>query len=144
MTRAGSALGKAGVPVRGNVWINEEHRLRMKGEKRFESYLGIYMEKAVATHSSTLAWKISWVEKPGRLQLLGLQRVRHDWVTSLHFLGISEISRSFNWVKIWIEKSTKGMIRIFDHVFELLHYTRKLHICFEYINSVKPYTDSGR
>ena len=36
------------------------------------------------------------------------------------------------------------MIRIFDHVFELLHYTRKLHICFEYINSVKPYTDSGR
>ena len=37
----------------------------------------------MATHSSTLAWKIPWTEKPGRLQSMGLQRVRHDWVTSL-------------------------------------------------------------
>ena len=36
-------------------------------------------EKAMATHSSTLAWKISWMEEPGRLQSMGLQRVRHDW-----------------------------------------------------------------
>ena len=40
-------------------------------------------EKAMATHSSTLAWKIPWVEEPGRLQSMGLLRVRHDWVTSL-------------------------------------------------------------
>ena len=40
-------------------------------------------EKAMATHSSTLAWKIPWTEEPGRLQSMGLQRVRHDWVTSL-------------------------------------------------------------
>ena len=37
----------------------------------------------MAPHSSTLAWKIPWTEKPGRLQSMGLQRVRHDWVTSL-------------------------------------------------------------
>ena len=36
------------------------------------------MEKEMATHSSTLAWKIAWMEEPGRLQSLGLQRVRHD------------------------------------------------------------------
>ena len=36
------------------------------------------LEKGVATHSSTLAWKIPWMEKPGRLQSMGLQRVRHD------------------------------------------------------------------
>ena len=35
-------------------------------------------EKAMATHSSTLAWKILWTEEPGRLQSMGLQRVRHD------------------------------------------------------------------
>ena len=35
-------------------------------------------EKAVATHSSTLAWKIPWVEEPGRLQSMGLRRVGHD------------------------------------------------------------------
>ena len=41
------------------------------------------MEKVMATHSSTLAWKIPWMEEPGRLQSMGLLRVRHDWVTSL-------------------------------------------------------------
>ena len=38
----------------------------------------IVMEKAMAPHSSTLAWRIPWTEEPGRLQSMGLQRVRHD------------------------------------------------------------------
>ena len=37
----------------------------------------------MATHSSTLAWKIPWMEEPGRLQSMGSLRVRHNWVTSL-------------------------------------------------------------
>ena len=36
------------------------------------------LEKEMANHSSTLAWKIPWTEKPGRLQSMGSQRVRHD------------------------------------------------------------------
>ena len=36
------------------------------------------LEKAMATHSSTLAWKIPWTKKPGRLQSMGSQRVGHD------------------------------------------------------------------
>ena len=36
------------------------------------------MEKEMATHSSTLAWKIPWAEKPGKLQSMGSQRVGHD------------------------------------------------------------------
>ena len=36
------------------------------------------LEKEMATHSSTLAWKIPWKEEPGRLQSMGSQRVRHD------------------------------------------------------------------
>ena len=40
------------------------------------------LEKGVATHSSILAWEIPWTVKPGRLQSLGLQRVRHNWVTN--------------------------------------------------------------
>ena len=36
------------------------------------------LEKEMTTHSSTLAWKIPWMEKLGRLQSMGLQRVRHD------------------------------------------------------------------
>ena len=43
------------------------------------------LEKAVAPHSSTLAWKIPWTEEPGRLQSMGSQRVGHDRETSLSF-----------------------------------------------------------
>ena len=39
---------------------------------------GVSSEKAMASHSSTLAWKIPWTEEPGRLQSLGSQRVGHD------------------------------------------------------------------
>ena len=38
----------------------------------------IFMEKAMAAHSSTPAWKIPWTEEPGRLQSMGSLRVRHD------------------------------------------------------------------
>ena len=41
------------------------------------------LEKEMATHSSTLAWKIPWRKEPGRLQSMGSQRVRHDWATSM-------------------------------------------------------------
>ena len=41
------------------------------------------LEKGMATHSSVLAWRISWTEKPGGLQSMGLQRVGHDCATSL-------------------------------------------------------------
>ena len=46
-------------------------------------------EKEMATHSSTLAWKISWTEEHGRLQSMGSQRVGHNWVTSLSCLPAS-------------------------------------------------------
>ena len=36
------------------------------------------VKKEMATHSNTLAWKIPWMEKPGKLQSMGLQRVAHD------------------------------------------------------------------
>ena len=39
------------------------------------------LQKGVATHSSILAWRIPWTEEPGGLQSMGLQSVRHDWVT---------------------------------------------------------------
>ena len=40
------------------------------------------LEKEMATHSSTLAWKIPWTEEPGRLQSMGSQRVGHDGETA--------------------------------------------------------------
>ena len=43
------------------------------------------LEKEMATHSSTLAWKISWTEEPGRLQSVGSQRF--DMTESFHFIS---------------------------------------------------------
>ena len=41
------------------------------------------LEKEMAAHSSTFAWKIPWMEEPGGLQSMGWQRVGHNWATSL-------------------------------------------------------------
>ena len=51
------------------------------------------LDKEMATHSSTLAWKIPWMEEPGRLQSTRSQRVRHDRVTtrSLSFTSMKQI-----------------------------------------------------
>ena len=43
------------------------------------------LEKEVATHSSTLAWRIPWTEEPGRLRSMGSQRVRHDFTFTFHY-----------------------------------------------------------
>ena len=42
------------------------------------------LEKEMATHSSVLAWEIPCTEEPGRLQSMGLQRIRHNIVTKQH------------------------------------------------------------
>ena len=55
------------------------------------------LEKEMATHSSTLAWRIPWKEEPGRLQSMGSQRVGHDWVTLLtYFTYLISDSMLFN------------------------------------------------
>ena len=41
-------------------------------------HLCLHLEKEMATHSSTLAWKIPWLEEPGRLQSMGSQRIGHN------------------------------------------------------------------
>ena len=49
----------------------------------YKDTLGDTVLTSLATHSSTLAWKIPWTEEPGRLQSMESLRVRHDWATSL-------------------------------------------------------------
>ena len=53
---------------------NTDERSRTK----YPPSIGETLEKEMATHSSMLAWKTPWMEEPGRLQSMGLQRVRHD------------------------------------------------------------------
>ena len=61
------------------------------------------MEKAMAPHSSTLAWKIPWTEEPGGLQSMGSLRVAHDWATSLSLFTF------LHWRRKWHEMEGNGM-----------------------------------
>ena len=54
-----------------------------------------WMEKVMALYSSTPAWKIPWVEEPGRLQSMGSLRVGHNWATSL------SLFTSMHWRRKW-------------------------------------------
>ena len=60
-------------------WLKMVKNLPTMQETRVQS-LGQedLLEKEMATHSSILAWKIPWMEEPGRLQSMGSQRVRHN------------------------------------------------------------------
>ena len=83
------------VPITGHLWAalltraslvaqRLKHLLAMR--ETWVRSLGLEdpLEKEMATHSSTFAWKIPWMEEPGGLQSMG-RRVRHNWVTSLYF-----------------------------------------------------------
>ena len=55
------------------------HDLVTEQQQKEQVYELVFdVEKAMAPHSSTLAWKIPWMEEPGRLQSMGLLTVRHD------------------------------------------------------------------
>ena len=70
-----------------HTFIKKNHQGRIRGElpqldkdhlQNISSNLMVRPEKAMAPHSSTLAWKIPWMEEPGGLQSMGSLRVGHD------------------------------------------------------------------
>ena len=65
-------------------------------------------EKAMAPHSSTLAWKIPWTEEPGRLQSMGVARVLHDWVTSLSLFTFMHWRRKWQPTPVFLPGESQG------------------------------------
>ena len=70
---------------------------------------GDVTEKAMATHSSTLAWTIPWTEEPGRLQSMGSLRVRHDWVTSLSLFTFTCSRRKWQPTPVFLPGESQGL-----------------------------------
>ena len=66
------------------------------------------MEKAMATHASTLAWKIPWTEEPGRLQSMGSLGVRHDWATSLSLFSFMHWRRKWQPNPVFLPGESQG------------------------------------
>ena len=62
----------------------------------------------MSPHSSTLAWKIAWMEKPGRLQSMGPLRVGHDWVTSLSLFTFMHWRRKWQSTPVLLPGESQG------------------------------------
>ena len=65
-------------------------------------------EKAMAPHSSTLAWKIPWTEEPGRLQSMGSQKVRYNWATSLSLFTVMHWRRKWQPTPVFLPGESQG------------------------------------
>ena len=65
-------------------------------------------EKAMSTHSSTLAWKIPWTEEPGGLQSTGSLPVGHDWATSLAFFTFTLWRRQWQPIPVFLPAESQG------------------------------------
>ena len=71
-------------------------------------YMCYYTVLAMATHSSTLAWKIPWMEGPGRLQSMGSLGVRHDWATSLSLFTFMHWRRKWQPTPVFLPGESQG------------------------------------
>ena len=70
--------------------------------------LGRTPERAMAPHSSTLAWKIPWMGEPGRLQSMGLRRVVHDCATSLPLFTFMHWRRKWQPTPVFLSGESQG------------------------------------
>ena len=80
-------------------------------------FAGVYSEpaeKAMTTHSSPLAWRIPWMEEPGRLQSMGLLRVRHDWATSLSLFTFMHWRRKWQPTPAFLPGESQGQRSLVD------------------------------
>ena len=71
-------------------------------------HISSLLEKAMASHSSILAWKIPWTEEPGRLQSMGSWRVGHDWATSLSLFTFMHWRRKWQPTPVFSPGESQG------------------------------------
>ena len=91
-------------------YIIEKRNPMNKYEKGIEvkGWPGNVTEKAMAPHSSTLAWRIPWLEEPGRLQSMGSLRVGHDWATSLSLFTFMHWRRKWQPTPVFLPGESQG------------------------------------
>ena len=89
----------------------------------------------MATHSSTLAWKIPWMEKPGGLQSMGSLRVGHDWVTSLSLFTFLHWRRKWQPTPVFLPGESQGrgsLVGCSPRGRKESNMTEQLHFCFHF------------
>ena len=93
----------------------------------------MWISRTMAPHSSTLAWKIPWTEKPGGLQSMGSLRVGHDWATSLSLFTFMHWRRKWQPTPVFLPEESQGQgslvgFRLWGHTES--DTTERLHFHF--------------
>ena len=78
-------------------------------EWKFGQTVRFLLEKAIAPHSSTLAWKIPWMEEHSRLQSMGSLGVKHDWATSLSLFIFMHWRRKWQPTLVFLPGESQGL-----------------------------------
>ena len=104
---------KKGPWLQKRPWVATYLKICDTLKKKKDSYLFFpllvfWSEKAMAPHSSTLAWKIQWTEEPGRLQSMGSLRVGCDWATSLSLCTFKHWKRKWQPSPVFLPGESQG------------------------------------
>ena len=95
-------------PVDRGAWWAAVHGVTQSWTRLKQLSMHACMEKAMAPHSSTLAWKIPWTEEPGRLQSMGSRRVEHNWATSLSLFTFMHWRREWQPTPVFLPGESQG------------------------------------
>ena len=90
-----------------HLWLRIKNYTYLKKVKYLPGFHGS-TEKAMAPHSSTLAWKIPWMKEPGRLQSMGSLRVGYDWATSLWLFTFMHWRRKWQPSPVFFHGESQG------------------------------------
>ena len=99
------------IPEKYHSWPDGITKIKMTEEEWILEKWGkvsYKLEKAMAPHSSTLAWKMPWAEEPGRLQSMGSWRVRHDWPISPSLFSFMHWRRKWQPTPVFLPGESQG------------------------------------
>ena len=89
-------------------WWHADRLFQIKHSHWLKPQIYHYMEKAMAPHSSTLAWKTPWMEEPGRPQSMGSLRIGHNWGTSLSLFTFMHWRRKWQPTPVFLPGESQG------------------------------------
>ena len=95
----------------GQLWTifdKGDTNIQWRKDNLFSKWCQVNSEKAMAPHSSTLAWKIPWTEEPGRLQSMRSLRVGHNWATSFWLFTLMHWRRKWHPTPVFLPGESQG------------------------------------
>ena len=89
--------------------VNKQLNNELSKNKAWKNiFINLELTKAMAPHFSTLAWRIPWMEEPGRLQSMGSLRVGHNWATLLSLFTFMHWRRKWQLTPVFLPGESQG------------------------------------